>query len=59
MFASHLGADSTSIWAAVTSGPGAIAVHLLACMLARLFTDLEAISVWVELVEESEGANSE
>jgi hypothetical protein len=51
IFASQVGADSASIWAAVTSGPGAIAVHLLACMLARLFTDSEATSVWVELVE--------
>jgi hypothetical protein len=51
IFANQVGADSASIWAAVTSGPGAIAVHLLACMLARLFTDSEATSVWVELVE--------
>jgi hypothetical protein len=34
LFASHIGTDSTSIWAAVTSSPGAIAIHLLACMLA-------------------------
>lgn len=51
MFASQIGADSTTIWAAVTSGPGAIAVHLLACMLARMFTGPEATSVWVELIE--------
>jgi hypothetical protein len=51
MFAGQIGADSTTIWAAVTSGPGAIAVHLLACMLARMFTGPEATSVWVELVE--------
>src|SRR6266487_5870257 len=37
MFASHIGADSTSLWAAVTSGYGAIGVHLLACMLARIW----------------------
>ena len=51
VFASQIGADSASIWAAVTSGEGAIAVHLLACMLARIFTGPEATSVWVELVE--------
>ncbi|KAI8631558.1 hypothetical protein F5Y19DRAFT_473230 [Xylariaceae sp. FL1651] len=35
MFANQAGFDGTSIWAAATSGNGAIAVHLLACMLAR------------------------
>ena len=33
IFSSYVGADATSIWAAATSGRGAIAVHLLACML--------------------------
>jgi hypothetical protein len=51
IFGSHVGADTTSIWAAVTSGSAAIAVHLLGCMLARTFTSPEAISVWVELVQ--------
>jgi hypothetical protein len=51
IFANHIGADTASIWAAVTSGSAAIAVHLLGCMLARIFTGLEAISVWVELVQ--------
>ncbi|KAH8684202.1 hypothetical protein BGZ60DRAFT_161886 [Tricladium varicosporioides] len=51
IFASHVGADSTSIWAAATSGSAAIAVHLLACMLARIFTVPEAISTWVEIVD--------
>jgi hypothetical protein len=52
IFSSHIGADSSSIWAAVTSGSSAIAVHLLACMLARMFTIApEAISIWVEIVE--------
>jgi hypothetical protein len=50
-FASHVGVDGTSIWAAATSGKRAIAVHLLACMLARIWKGPEAISVWVELVE--------
>lgn len=33
IFSNFVGADGTSIWAAATSGRGAIAVHLLACML--------------------------
>lgn len=44
--------DATSIWAAATSGTAAIAVHLLACMLARMFSGPEATSIWVELIEE-------
>jgi hypothetical protein len=51
IFANHIGADTTSIWAAVTSGSSAIAVHLLGCMLARIFTGPEAISVWVEIIQ--------
>ncbi|KAH7126022.1 hypothetical protein EDB81DRAFT_202931 [Dactylonectria macrodidyma] len=45
-----IGADGTSIWAAATSGPGALEVHLLACMLARCFSGEEATAVWDELV---------
>ncbi|KAI4257518.1 MAG: hypothetical protein L6R42_005605 [Xanthoria sp. 1 TBL-2021] len=52
IFAEQLGADTTSIWAAVTSGEAAIAVHLLACMLARVFSGPIATSVWVEIVAE-------
>ena len=33
IFSGFVGVDGTSIWAAATSGRGAIAVHLLACML--------------------------
>jgi hypothetical protein len=51
IFASHIGADSASFWAGVTSGSPAIATHLLGCMLARIFTGPEAVSVWVELVQ--------
>ncbi|KAL1883294.1 hypothetical protein Daus18300_000352 [Diaporthe australafricana] len=36
IFAQHAGIDDASIWAGATSGPGAIQVHLLACMLARM-----------------------
>jgi hypothetical protein len=49
-FAPHVGADGTGLWAAATSGKGAIAVHLLACMLAYIFKGPEAISIWTEIV---------
>jgi hypothetical protein len=35
LFAAQTGPDGTTIWTAATSGGGAIAVHLLACMLAQ------------------------
>ena len=50
-FAAHIGADGTAIWAAATSGPSAIPILLLACMLARLWSASEATSLWVEVVE--------
>ena len=49
-FAGYIGADGTSIWAAATSGPGALEVHLLACILARVWSSAEATSIWDELV---------
>lgn len=52
LFPEHSGIDGTNIWAAATSGDKAIAVHLLACMLARLWPTSEATSIWVELVAE-------
>jgi hypothetical protein len=52
IFADQLGADGTSIWAAATSGDPAIGVHLLACMLARMWTAPKAVSIWVELILE-------
>ncbi|KAF2173320.1 hypothetical protein M409DRAFT_62854 [Zasmidium cellare ATCC 36951] len=51
VFPEHAGVDGTSIWAAATSGQGAIEMHLLACMLARMWSSSEATSIWVELVE--------
>lgn len=52
-FTAFVGADATSIWAAATSGTASIAVHLLACIIARAFRDpAEAVSVWVEIVME-------
>lgn len=50
-FASHLGPDATSIWAAATSGKHAIATHLLACLLARIWEGPEATSIWAEITE--------
>ena len=49
-FAELVGADGTSIWAAATSGKGAMAVHLLACLLARAWSGPEAISIWSEII---------
>ncbi|KAI8630813.1 hypothetical protein F5Y19DRAFT_34523 [Xylariaceae sp. FL1651] len=46
-----VGADGTSIWAAATSGPGALEVHLLACLLARAFPGEEATAIWDELIK--------
>jgi hypothetical protein len=48
-FADHVGADGTTIWAAATSGTEAIAVHLLACMLARKWS--QAVLPITEAVE--------
>jgi hypothetical protein len=36
-FQEHIGIDGTSLWASATSGKGAVAVHLLACMLSRMW----------------------
>ncbi|KAL3418007.1 hypothetical protein PVAG01_11017 [Phlyctema vagabunda] len=51
MFQDWMGADATSIWAAATSGPGAIAMHLLACMLARSWSAAEATAIWDEIIK--------
>ncbi|KAH8659021.1 hypothetical protein BGZ61DRAFT_567223 [Ilyonectria robusta] len=51
IFAQQVGIDGASIWAGATSGVNAIQVHLLACMLARIWTGPEAISIWVELLK--------
>ncbi len=51
IFADHVGADGTSIWAAATSGTDAVTMHLLACLLARIWRREEAVSIWCELVE--------
>ena len=51
-FKDHVGADGTTIWAAATSGTEAIAVHLLACILARMWSPSEAVSIWTEIVDQ-------
>ncbi|KKP01555.1 hypothetical protein THAR02_06340 [Trichoderma harzianum] len=51
IFARYSGTDSSSLWAAATSGTNAIAIHLLACMLAEAFTGPESVSLWFELIE--------
>lgn len=52
IFSDYEGVDATSLWAAATSGPEAIKLHLLACILARIWNSSEATSIWVELVAE-------
>lgn len=52
MFADHVGVDGTSIWAAATSGTDTVTMHLLACMLARIWSREEAVPIWSELVEQ-------
>ena len=51
-FAEHTGVDGTTIWAAATSGRGAVATHLLACMLARIWDASEAVSIWEQIVDQ-------
>ncbi|KAI0454299.1 hypothetical protein F5B21DRAFT_524704 [Xylaria acuta] len=51
IFAKQAGVDGASIWAGATSGSGAVQVHLLACMLARMWNGSEATSIWVELLK--------
>ncbi|KLU92095.1 hypothetical protein MAPG_11042 [Magnaporthiopsis poae ATCC 64411] len=52
IFSDYAGVDATSLWAAATSSKAAIPVYLLACMLARVWSDAEATSLWVEIVAE-------
>lgn len=51
-FGSHLGIDCTTIWASATSGKSVLRIHLLACMLARIWSPQEATAIWVELVSQ-------
>lgn len=51
IFARYCGTDSSSLWAAATSGTNAIAIHLLACMLAEAFTGSQSVALWWQLIE--------
>lgn len=51
-FKDFVGIDGTTIWAAATSGPAAVAVHLLATLLATMWPAPEACAIWEELVLE-------
>lgn len=51
IFSQFVGPDSTSLWAAATSGTNAIAIHLLASMLAGVFDSAESIALWLQLIE--------
>ncbi|KAF2108460.1 hypothetical protein BDV96DRAFT_605528 [Lophiotrema nucula] len=55
IFSKQSGFDGTVIWAAATSGNEALAVQLLACMLARIWSGPEAVSIWSEIVEARKG----
>jgi hypothetical protein len=52
IFADHIGADGTTIWAAATSGTETVTMHLLACMLARIWTREQAVPIWSELIDQ-------
>ncbi|KAH8774779.1 hypothetical protein F5883DRAFT_627898 [Diaporthe sp. PMI_573] len=58
IFASRAGRDATNIWAAATSGRGAMVVQLLACMLARIWKEHEAISFRAQLAAWDSSARS-
>ncbi|KAL3444379.1 hypothetical protein BJX65DRAFT_297691 [Aspergillus insuetus] len=51
IFGPHLGVDSTSIWAAANIGTSALLMHLLACMLARIWSAHEATAIWAEIID--------
>jgi hypothetical protein len=50
-FRDLVGMDGTTVWAAATSGRGGVAIHLLACMLVRMWKAPEAIAIWTQLIE--------
>ncbi|KAK0507455.1 hypothetical protein JMJ35_009978 [Cladonia borealis] len=58
-FEPFVGADGTSIWAAATSGPAALSVHLLACMLARQFDDSKIVSISTVMASQQEISREE
>jgi hypothetical protein len=46
----HIGVDGRAHWAAATSGRSSLQVLLLACILARTWKSVEAVSIWSDLV---------
>ncbi|KXX78284.1 hypothetical protein MMYC01_206494 [Madurella mycetomatis] len=52
IFSAYRGIDATSLWAAATSRKAALPVHLLACLLARVWDGTKAVSLWFEIVAE-------
>jgi hypothetical protein len=52
IFDDFAGLDGTSLWAAATSSYEALCLHLLACILARIWSASQATSIWYEVIEE-------
>ncbi|KAK2591430.1 hypothetical protein QQS21_010870 [Conoideocrella luteorostrata] len=50
IFSRFTGVDAAGLWAAATSGPNAIAVHLLACLIAGIFNSSQSVALWYELI---------
>lgn len=52
LFGEYLGVDATSIWASATSSRSgsAVHIHLLACLLARIWSHSEAVSIWDQII---------
>lgn len=52
LFGEYIGVDATSIWASATSSRSgnAIHIHLLACLLARIWSHSEAVSIWDQII---------
>jgi hypothetical protein len=51
LFAPFVSADGRAIWAAATSGSGALGVCLLALLLAKVWNFSDSIAIWVGIVE--------
>lgn len=49
-FSSHTGVDGTTIWASATGGDSALCMHLVACVLARIWSPQEATLTWMDMV---------
>jgi hypothetical protein len=49
-FEQFVGADGTAIWAAATSGNGALGICLLALLLARAWNSSDSTAIWLDIV---------